>query len=212
VGLAAVPPAQRIGLVEFDTFHASDVSDWLNAIGADPGNIAPIMSQLSQVPVNGGVSQTGPGQSEVLLDIDTVILGDPTAHYVVFDAPLSSSYQAVFNAMLSDPSGPPTVISNSWSSCEDQTTLADVQSIDSILAQAGAAGITVVNGRGGSAVVAGGYTYQTADVSGDGQVTPLDAQCVLRAIAALPATVGCPAPAPPGVAAPGQPRAVPTRP
>ncbi|MHB8574067.1 MAG: NHL domain-containing protein [Dehalococcoidia bacterium] len=34
----------------------------------------------------------------------------------------------------------------------------------------------------------------TDDVNGDGQVTPLDAQCVLRDLAALPPTAACPAP------------------
>ena len=36
-----------------------------------------------------------------------------------------------------------TIISNSWAYCEDQTTLADVQSIDLVLQSAAAAGINV---------------------------------------------------------------------
>ncbi|MHB8576272.1 MAG: Ig-like domain-containing protein, partial [Dehalococcoidia bacterium] len=71
--------------------------------------------------------------------------------------------------------------------------------------------LVVSNPGGGSAVVAGGYTYKTADVSGDGAISPLDAQCVLRAIASLAATQNCPAPVPPGVPARGQPRALPPR-
>ena len=51
----------------------------------------------------------------------------------------------MFNAMIGDGD---TVISNSWSQCEDQTSQADAQAIDSILAQAAASGITVINGSG----------------------------------------------------------------
>ncbi len=40
------------------------------------------------------------------------------------------------------------VIANSFSYCEDQTTLADVESIDAVLATAAAAGITVFNATG----------------------------------------------------------------
>lgn len=43
-----------------------------------------------------------------------------------------------------------TVISNSWTYCENQTDLADVISIDSILASAAASGISVFNGAGDS--------------------------------------------------------------
>lgn len=41
-----------------------------------------------------------------------------------------------------------TVISNSWLYCEDQTNAADVESIDSILAQATGSGISVINASG----------------------------------------------------------------
>ena len=41
-----------------------------------------------------------------------------------------------------------SIISNSWAYCEDQTGLADVQSIDSILQSAAASGISVFNGSG----------------------------------------------------------------
>ena len=37
---------------------------------------------------------------------------------------------------------------NSWSRCEDETPLSDAQAINSVLSQAAASGITVVNGTG----------------------------------------------------------------
>ena len=134
---------QKIGLLEFDTYNSSDVSNWLTLQGAGNG----AMSQLSEVNVNGGVSSPGSAESEVLLDIDTVFSLDPAAStdIVVYDAPPSTSFETMFNSMIGDGD---TVISNSWSQCEDQTTLAEAQSIDSILAEASAVGVSVLNGTG----------------------------------------------------------------
>lgn len=136
-------PAQKIGLLEFDTYRPSDVTDWLNMLGIDPS----IAARLHEVAVNGGVATPGAGESEVLLDIDAV-LGATTAgspSYVVYDAPQSTSFVQMFQAMIGDGD---TVISNSWSQCEDQTPIADAQAIDSVLASAAASGTTVVNGTG----------------------------------------------------------------
>ncbi|HUO03936.1 MAG TPA: protease pro-enzyme activation domain-containing protein [Candidatus Binataceae bacterium] len=135
---------QKIGLLEFDTFNPSDVDDWLKMIGGDAN-----FGQLSVVPVNGGVAAPGPAEPEVLLDVDTVMLLAPTpaTKYVVYDAPSSTSYETIFNAMIDDGA---TVISNSWSACENQFTLARVQSIDSVLQNAAVAGISVFNGSGDS--------------------------------------------------------------
>jgi len=142
---AAVTNTQTIGLLEFDTFRPSDVQDWLALGGADPS----IASRVSSVPINGGVASPGPSQSEVLLDIAMVMITDPSpsVRYVVYHAPGNTSFQQLFNAMINDGV---TVISNSWSQCEDQTSLAEAQSIDSVLAQAGASGISVLNGSGDS--------------------------------------------------------------
>ena len=70
------------------------------------------------------------------------------ANVVVYDAPFTgadTSFQTLFNRMVNDGV---TVISNSWAYCEDQTTLADVRSIDAILATAAASGISVFNASG----------------------------------------------------------------
>ncbi|MDS4041860.1 MAG: protease pro-enzyme activation domain-containing protein [Candidatus Competibacter sp.] len=132
---------QRIGLVEFDTFALSDVTDFLAFEQRDE-----LIANLSQVHVGGGATP-GPDQAEVLLDIDFILPFVSGARVVVYDAPFTGagSFQAVFNRMIGDGM---TIISNSWSYCEDQTTLADVQSIDSILATAAASGISVFNASG----------------------------------------------------------------
>ena len=66
---------------------------------------------------------------------------------VVYDAPFAggASFEAMFNAMIENKV---TVISNSWAYCEDQTTLADVQGIDTVFQNAAAAGISIFNGTG----------------------------------------------------------------
>jgi Pro-kumamolisin, activation domain/Bacterial Ig-like domain (group 1)/Bacterial Ig-like domain (group 3) len=135
---------QKIGLLEFDTFRPSDVQDWLEIFGN-----AASFAQLSTVPVNGGVAEPGPGESEVLLDVDTVMLQAalPATSYVVYDAPNGTSFGTMFSAMIDDGV---TVISNSWSDCEDQLSQAEVQSIDTILQSAAAGGISVFNGSGDS--------------------------------------------------------------
>ena len=134
---------QTVGLIQFDTFKMSDVADFLALVGAPANRI----DNLSRVPVNGGAT-LGQNQHEVLLDINAVLTVAPGAKVVVYDAPFTgagTSFQALFNAAIN---GGSTVISNSWAYCEDQTTLADVQSIDAIFQQAAALGISIFNASG----------------------------------------------------------------
>jgi kumamolisin len=137
---------QTIGLVEFDTYATSDVSDYL----ALNGFAATSINRLSKVDVDGGATTGGFGP-EVLVDVDTALTFAPGANVVVYAAPFSSfNFASVFNAMIT---GGVTVISNSWAYCEDQTNLADVQSIDSMLMTAAGAGISVFNAAGDTGAV-----------------------------------------------------------
>ncbi|MGI8553670.1 MAG: dockerin type I domain-containing protein, partial [Dehalococcoidia bacterium] len=52
--------------------------------------------------------------------------------------------------------------------------------------------VTVSNPGGGSAVTPTGFTYQNGDLNGDGKVDAVDALCILRSVAGLPATQACP--------------------
>ena len=136
---------QVIGIPSFSNFQPGDVADWL-AVAGLPANL---INQVSKVDVNGGAPLLQ-GESDVLLSIDTILAIAPGAQVMVFDAPFAgpgTSFQALFNAMIN---GGVTIISNSFSYCEDQTTPADVQSIDSILQMAAASGITVLNATGDS--------------------------------------------------------------
>ena len=133
---------QTIGLVEFDQYQTSDISAFLELIGAPPEQIA----HLSDVVIGAGASFGG-AESEVVLDIDVVMSLAPAADVVVYSAAFSGagSFQQVFNRMVSDGVD---VISNSWAYCESQTTQADVDSIDAILQGAAVAGISVFSGSG----------------------------------------------------------------
>jgi hypothetical protein len=134
---------QVVGLVEFDAFDRSDVAGLLDLFGASSQ-----LGNLSVVPVNGGVATPGAGESEVLIDIDTVMMLAPGAKVAVYESPFdghAADYSAVFNAMINDGV---TVISNSWASCEDQVSQADAQGIDAILKTAAASGVSVFNGTG----------------------------------------------------------------
>ncbi|MGA8276632.1 MAG: protease pro-enzyme activation domain-containing protein [Rhodanobacteraceae bacterium] len=135
---------QTIGLLEFDTFELSDIADYISLIGLPDSKI----NDVTETDVNGGFGgPPGAGMVEVLLDIDEVLNVAPGAAIAVYDGPSGTSFQAMFNALID---GDVDIISNSWAYCEDQTTLADVTSIDSILQGAAASGISVFNGSGDS--------------------------------------------------------------
>lgn len=150
-------PRQKIGLVQFDTFHRSDVEDFLALTGFPASRI----DSLSHVAVNGGVAVPGHGESEVLLDIAAAMNLAPTAEIVVFSAPHATSWQAMFNAMLDHGVN---VISNSWTSCENEHSVADVKSIDAILQAAAASGVSVFNASGDTGSTCLGASPNTVGV------------------------------------------------
>ncbi len=144
VASVAAGSGQKIGLAEFDSYNRSDIFNFFNLIG-HPDRVA----QLSDRGIGAGADFTIEGESEVLLDIDTVLALAPGASVVVYNAGFrgQGSFQTMFNTMLGDGVN---VISNSWAYCENQTTLADVQSLDALLQMAALGGVTVVTGAGDS--------------------------------------------------------------
>jgi hypothetical protein len=98
----------------------------------------------------------GINESEVLLDIDTVMGMAQGANYGVFESCSNClghlDFAAMFNWMLS--SGV-TVISNSWARCETETTDVTRNSIETVLQMAAASGVSVFNASGdtGSACI-----------------------------------------------------------
>jgi hypothetical protein len=137
---------QKIGLLEFGNYNASDVSDFLAMNGSEPS----LLSNLSEVNVAGGAGPpSGAGESETLLDIDAALSLAPHAQVVVYDGPFAggASFATMFEKMIE---GGVTVISNSWTECEDQTSEAEVRSLDHILEGAAAHRISVLNASGDS--------------------------------------------------------------
>ncbi len=160
------PPAtgagQTIGLVAFSSIQTSDIANWLALLGLPSS----LLNQVSQVSVNGG-APLGPDESELLLGVETVLAVAPGAQVVVYDGPFTSpgtSLQTIINAMINDGV---TIISNSYTYCEDQTTLADVQSIDAILAAAAVSGISVFSAAGDSGSACQDGSANTAAVPAD---------------------------------------------
>ncbi len=136
---------QTIGIIAFDSFQMSDVADYLELIGQPATRIG----DVSEIKVNGG-APPGADQDEVLLDLAVVLSIARGAKVVVVHGPFTgagTSFQSLFNAAIN---GGSTIISNSFAYCEDQTTLADVQSIDAIFQSAAAAGISILNASGDS--------------------------------------------------------------
>ena len=133
---------QTIGLVEFDTFQMSDVADFLALVNFPPSQL----EHVTRVPVGGG-ALSGANASESLLDITFVAEAAPGADIAVYETTFNGagSFQSLFNRMINDGVD---IISSSWAYCEDQTTLADMQSLESILATAAASGITVLAASG----------------------------------------------------------------
>jgi hypothetical protein len=137
---------QKIGLVAFSGFELSDIGNFLGLVGLPQA----LMSQVSKVDVNGGAPlQPGePGESDVLLGVEVALTTAPGAQVIVYDGTSTGSavgFQAILNKMINDGVN---VISNSFTYCEDQTPPADPQSVDQVLANAAAAGISAFSASG----------------------------------------------------------------
>ncbi len=87
-------------------------------------------------------------RSEVLLDIDTILLHRAGRARSSCTTRRSPAARQLPGRVQRHDQRRRDVISNSWAYCEDQTTLADVQSIDTILQTAAASGISVFTGSG----------------------------------------------------------------
>jgi PKD repeat protein len=98
---------QTVGLLQFDGFYASDIATYASQAGLPT-------VPLTVVPVDGGVSSPGSGNSEVCLDIEMVMSMAPgVANIYVFEAPNPSPWVDLLNAMANhDPL--PMQLSCSW--------------------------------------------------------------------------------------------------
>jgi hypothetical protein len=167
-GSQADGSGEKVGLLEFDNYYPSDVTDWL----ASEGLSTSLAAHVSEANVDGGAYPPGVagGELEVLLDIDTVLGMAQGANITVYDgSPVSlsngaspiASWQDLFNAMIADNMD---VISSSWGDCEWQHSKADATSLDSILAGAAASGISVFQAIGDHGAVCNPVSGQPSHV------------------------------------------------
>ncbi len=96
-GLSLTGTGQSIALLEFDGYYTSDITSYESQFGL------PSMT-LSNVAVNGGVSNPGSGNSEVALDIEMVIAMAPGLSKVyVYEAPNSlANFEPMLSQMQTD--------------------------------------------------------------------------------------------------------------
>lgn len=133
---------QKIGLLEFDAFNPKDLQEWLSAMKIPDTTI----NRVTTVPVGGGTPiRSIKGEGEVLLDLEILIGMAPAANYSVYEAPDLVSFQDMVNTMINDHV---TVISNSWSQCESQSSTTDLDSLESVFKQGLASGISSFNAAG----------------------------------------------------------------
>jgi hypothetical protein len=158
---------QTIGLIEFDNFVDSDVSNWL----AFAGLPAKLIKQVSRFAINGGTTPSGCnpsapqcGTTEVLLDIAAALGTAPGANVVVFDSPVSTDFYTTIslasNQLYLTGGG---ILSMSWFQCEAEISSSDASGVDSLLAEDSYTGVTFFSATGDS----GGSC-----TSGDGSVYP----------------------------------------
>jgi subtilase family serine protease len=97
-GTTLTGAGQSVGLVEFDGFHPSDITNYANLMGLS--NVPPLVV----VPVDGGVAtpnQAG-AEIEVALDIEMVVAMSPgVSNIYVYEAPFNSSIP-IFDARWVD--------------------------------------------------------------------------------------------------------------
>ena len=87
---------QSVGLLQFDAYDPSDIATYASQAGL------PAVT-LTNVPVSGGVSTPGSGNSEVCLDIEMVMSMAPgLSRIIVYEAPNPSPFVSILSRMAND--------------------------------------------------------------------------------------------------------------
>jgi uncharacterized repeat protein (TIGR01451 family) len=87
---------QSVGLLQFDGYYASDIAAYASQAGIPP-------ITLTNVPIDGGVSTPGSGNSEVALDIEMVMSMAPgLSKIIVYEAPNPSPFVDLLSRMAND--------------------------------------------------------------------------------------------------------------
>ena len=102
---------QSVALVEFDGYHAPDITAYIQKAGLTNYTV-----NITNVPVAGGVSVPGAGNGEVCLDIEMVLAMSPgVTNILVYEAPNPTPWVTMLSAMTNKVNGVlPKQISSSW--------------------------------------------------------------------------------------------------
>jgi subtilase family serine protease len=118
-GVTLTGAGQSVGLVEFDTYYPSDISQYLALTN---GGLAGTNVTLTNVVIDGPLGSPGDGNVEVALDIDMVICMAPgLSSVMVYEAPNNGESAAddLLNRMATDNLA--RQLSCSWSGFSDAT-------------------------------------------------------------------------------------------
>jgi hypothetical protein len=142
-GTTLTGTGQNVALVEFDTFHPQDITNYMDAIGLTNNQPKVIVE-----PVDGGPSSSGSGLAEVTLDIQMVLAMSPgVSNIIVYEAPNPSPWVDMMSEIANANSA--AQVSCSWSGGAAEAAT------EQIFLQMAAQGQSVFNASGD----AGAFTH-----------------------------------------------------
>lgn len=145
-----------IAIVSFDTFTASDLTDFDSQMGISG---APA---VQRVRLRGGPDQPGDGAGEVSLDLEVIQGIAPKAQITSYEgANTADGLVPVIARIVSD--GKAKIVSNSWGTCENRNDKTAMAAEERELAAAAAVGITIFSSSGDDAA----YDCRRVQISND---------------------------------------------
>ena len=97
-GTSLTGAGQSVGLLQFDGYYPNDIATYISQAGISTSVV------LTNVPVDGGITTPGSGNTEVCLDIEMVIAMAPgVSNIYVYEAPNNTSlWEDLLNRMAND--------------------------------------------------------------------------------------------------------------
>jgi subtilase family serine protease len=146
---------QTIALFELDGYQSSDVAQYFANYGIATPNI-------SNVLVDNFSGTAGQGAIEVELDIEVAGALAPHANQLVYEGPnTTQGLNDTYNQIVHDRKA--QIVSISWGLCESSTGAAELQTLDTILKQGAAEGMSFFAASGDS----GAYDCNDANLAVD---------------------------------------------
>jgi len=146
---------QTIALFELDGYQQSDVNQYFQYYNLGAPHI-------NNVLVDGASGAAGQGAIEVELDIEIAAAMAPHANQLVYEAPnTTQGMNDLYNRIVTDNKA--QIVSISWGLCENSTGPAELQTLNSILKQGAAQGMSFFAAAGDS----GAYDCQDTNLAVD---------------------------------------------